>query len=199
MDRPTERAPITLLLQNLANGDQAALDGLIPIFYDELRKIARGSLRSERPGHTLPPTALVHELYARMIGQDHPDYRNRLHFLAVASRVMRQILIDHARTRDAIKRGGEWKKLPLVDAMDIPADSPAIVAVDEALRELEREDPGKARLVEMRFFGGLTAEESAEVLGMSVPAVRSQLRIAKAWLRRELDRAGVALPDKKSR
>jgi RNA polymerase sigma factor (TIGR02999 family) len=199
MERPTDNAPITLLLHSLANGDRTALDGLIPIFYQELRKMAAGSLRNERPGHTLQPTALVHELYTRMLGQEHPDYRSRAHFLAVASQVMRQILIDHARTRNAVRRGGGVQKFSLVEAIDAVAEvPPAIVAVDDALRVLERDDPGKARLVEMRFFGGLTAEESAEVLQLPVQTVRRQLRVAQAWLRRELEQAGGGGADEKN-
>lgn len=181
--------PITLLLQDFAGGDKAALDKLIPLFYGELRKMADGFLRHERPGHTLQPTALVHEFYARMLGQQQPDYQNRTHFLRVAARAMRQILIDHARGKQAAKRGGPDVKYSLNEAMDAPIDQPAaIVAVDDALRELERQDPRKAQLVEMRFFGGLTAEESAEAMHLDVNTVRYELRIAQAWLQRELDR-----------
>jgi RNA polymerase sigma-70 factor (ECF subfamily) len=126
-------------------------------------------LRNERTGHTLQPTALVHELYARILGQEQPDYRSRAHFLGVAAGVMRQILIDHARGRRAAKRGGAQPKISLDEAMDAGAESaPEIVAVDDALSELERRDPRKAKLVEMRFFGGLTAEDSAEVLHLPV-------------------------------
>lgn len=184
-----QEQPVTLLLQDFANGDKSALDRLLPIFYNELRRIAGGVLRNERPGHTLQPTALVHELYARLLGQQQPDYRSRAHFLGLAAGVMRQILIDHARGRRAAKRGGAQPKISLDEAMDAGAVSaPEIVAVDDALCELERRDPRKAKLIEMRFFGGLTAEDSAEVLDLPVNTVRRQLRIAQAWLQCELDK-----------
>jgi RNA polymerase sigma-70 factor (ECF subfamily) len=179
---------ITLLLRELANGEKAALDQLIPLFYTELRRIADGFLRNERHGHTLQPTALVNELYARVAGQEQPEYRSRAHFLGVAAHVMRQILIDHARARCAAKRGGPQEKLSLIEAMDPALERSAeIIAVDDALSELERRDPRKARLVQMRFFGGLTAEESAEVLQIPVATIRRELRVAQAWLQRELD------------
>jgi RNA polymerase sigma factor (TIGR02999 family) len=188
-----EDVPITLLLQDFANGNKAALDQLMPMFYAELRKMADGFLRQERPGHTLQPTALVHEFYARMIGQQQPDYQNRAHFLGIASRAMRQILIDHARGKRAAKRGAGEARFSLDEAMDTPVERPdAIIAVDDALQELERQDPQKAQLVEMRFFGGLTAMESAEVLHLDVNKVRSELRVAQAWLQRELDRNAAA-------
>jgi RNA polymerase sigma-70 factor, ECF subfamily len=184
-----QETPVTLLLQDFVNSDKTALDRLLPVFYNELRKIAGGELRNERAGHTLQPTALVHELYARMVGQQQPDYRNRAHFLCVAAGVMRQILIDHARGRRAAKRGGAQPKISLDEAAD-PGISvaPQIVAVEDALCELERRDPQKAKLIEMRFFGGLTAEDSAEVLNLPVNTVRRQLRLAQAWLQLELDR-----------
>ena len=181
--------PITLLLRDFAKGDKAALDRLLPLFYNELRKIADGVLRNERAGHTLQPTALVHELYARMVGKQQPDYRSRVHFLGVAAGVMRQILIDHARGKRAAKRGGPQTPLSLDEARDAGAATPPeIIAVDDALSELQRRDPRKARLVEMRFFGGMTAEDSAEALDLPVQTVRRQLRVAQAWLERELDR-----------
>jgi RNA polymerase sigma factor (TIGR02999 family) len=182
--------PITLLLQNFADGDKAALDRLIPLFYTELRKMADGFLRSERPGHTLQPTALVHEFYARMVGQQQPDYHNRAHFLRIAARAMRQILIDQARGKRASKRGGMHQHFSLDETMDAPLErSSAIIAVDDALQTLEKRDARKAQLVEMRFFGGLTAEESAEVMQLDVSTVRNELRVAQAWLQRELDRS----------
>jgi RNA polymerase sigma factor (TIGR02999 family) len=182
--------PVTVLLRDFANGDKSALDRLLPLFYNELRKIAGGVLRDERSGHTLQPTALVHELYARILAsQDPPDYRSRAHFLCVAARAMRQILIDHARGRNAAKRGGPQAKISLDEAQDAAGEaSPEIVAVDDALRELERRDPRKAQLIEMRFFGGLTAEDSAEVMDLPVHTVRRELRTAQAWLQRELDK-----------
>lgn len=184
-----ENRPITVLLHAFSEGDKAALNDLIPLVYAELRKIADGHLRHERPGHTLQPTALVHEAYARLIEQKQPDYRDRVHFLAVAAQVMRQILIDHARRKFAAKRGGSRPKYSLDEACDAAVEKPSLmIDLDDALKALETRDALKARLIEMRFFGGLTAEESAEVLNLPVNEVRRGLRIAQAWLQRELDR-----------
>jgi len=180
--------PITVLVHEYANGDKAALDRLLPLVYAELRRIARKHLRDERPGHTLQPTALVHEMYSRLAGQAPPDVRDRVHFLSVAAGVMRQILIDHARTKYAQKRGGRQEKLSLDQAQEACMEKPALmVRIDDALNQLAREDPRKARLIEMRFFGGLTAEDSAAVLELPVNQVRRELRVAQAWLQRELD------------
>jgi RNA polymerase sigma factor (TIGR02999 family) len=184
-----EGRSITLLLHDFASGDKAVLDQLIPLVYTELRKIADGYLRQERPGNTLQPTALVHEAYARLIDQEQPDYRNRSHFLAVAAQVMRQILIDHARKKYAQKRGSRQPKISIEDAGAVAMETPSrIIEINDAIDQLQRQDPLKARLIEMRFFGGLTAEESAEVLQVPVTTVRSQLRVAQAWLQRELTR-----------
>jgi RNA polymerase sigma factor (TIGR02999 family) len=180
--------PITVLVHEYANGDKRALDRLLPLVYAELRRIARKHLRDERPGHTLQPTALVHEMYSRLAGQAPPDVRDRIHFLSVAAGVMRQILIDHARTKYAQKRGGRQEKLSLNEAQDVCLERPAImIRIDDALNELARQDPRKARLIEMRFFGGLTAEDSAAFLNLPVNTVRRDLRVAQAWLQRELD------------
>lgn len=185
----TEDRSITVLLQAFSSGDKAALNDLIPLVYTELRKIADGHLRNERPGHTLQPTALVHEAYARLIEQKQPDYRNRVHFLAVSAQVMRQVLIDHARRKFAARRGGLRPKYSLDEACDAAIEKPSLmIDLDDALKALETRDPLKARLIEMRFFGGLTAEESAEVLNLPVNEVRRGLRVAQAWLQRELDR-----------
>jgi RNA polymerase sigma factor (TIGR02999 family) len=178
---------VTLLLHEVAGGDKTALDRLMPLIYDELRSIANRQLRRERSGHTLQPTALVHEVYARMIDGDQPDCRDRTHFLSIAAQVMRRILIDHARSHNAGKRGGGGEKLPLEAAGNAVRDRPAILlALDDALTALERQDARKARLIEMRYFGGLTAEESAAVLDLEVGQVRRELRIAQAWLQREM-------------
>jgi RNA polymerase sigma-70 factor (ECF subfamily) len=180
--------PITVLVHEYANGDKAALDRLLPLVYAELRRIAQKHLREERAGHTLQPTALVHEMYAKFAGQTPPDIRDRVHFLSVASRAMRQILVDHARTKYAQKRGGRQEKLTLDEAQEACIEKPAImIRVDDALNQLAGHDAGKARLIEMRFFGGLTAEESAQVLGVPVNVVRRELRVAQAWLQRELN------------
>ena len=179
--------PITLLLKNFALGDKHALDRLVPLLYPELRKLARGYLNRERPGHTLQPTALVHEAYARLVKQDQPEYRSRTHFMAVAAQVMRQVLVDRARARGAGKRGGGAAKVPFEEAVGIATERPSVmIAIDDALSELMRKDPLKGRLIEMRFFGGMTAEDSAEVLDLPLPVVRRHLRVAQAWLQREL-------------
>ena len=195
LKRPStmQEEPVTILLRQFSAGDQQALDRLVPLVYAELRKLAASYLRNERLGHTLQPTALVHEVYVRLVKQDQPDYQSRCHFMGVAAQVMRQILIDHARTRNAAKRGSGAVKVSIEDSGDIPVDRPSmLLAVDDALQELARKDPAKARLIEMRFFGGLTAEESAEATGMPVAEVRRHLRVAQAWLQRELDNAAKA-------
>lgn len=181
--------PITLALHDLALGDKSALDRVMPYVYAELKKLAGHYLRRERPGHTLQPTALVHEAYFRLVDQKPPDYQGRAHFLGVAAHVMRQILIDHARSRGAEKRGAGQLVFSLDEFMDSPIERPAaMVLVDDAIRALEVYDALKAKLIEMRFFGGMTAEESAEALDLPVVKVRGELRIAQAWLRRELDK-----------
>ena len=179
---------ITVLVHQYANGDKAALNSLLPLVYAQLRRIAQKHLRGERAGHTLQPTALVHEMYARFAGQEPPDLSDRVHFLSVAAHVMRQILIDHARTKYAQKRGGRQEKLSLDEAREACIEKPAImVRVDDALNHLASHDPRKAQLIEMRFFGGLTAEESAAFLDLPVHVVRRDLRVAQAWLQRELN------------
>jgi RNA polymerase sigma factor (TIGR02999 family) len=161
----------------------------MPLVYAELRKLASKHLHLERSGHTLQPTALVHEAYVKLVGQDQPDYRSRAHFLGVAAHLMRQILIDHARGRNAEKRGGGEAKYPLNESIDVPMERTAgAIALDDALATLERRSPLQAQLIEMRFFGGMTAEESAEALDLRVEKVRAELRVAQAWLQRELDR-----------
>ena len=183
----SESEPITLLLKDFAGGDKGALDRLVTLLYPELRKLAGSYLRNERSGHTLQPTALVHEAYARLVKQDQPDFSGRMHFMAIAAQVMRQILVDHARVRNAGKRGGGAAKLPFDQALAVAMErSSAMVAIDDALSELARMDSVKCRLIEMRFFGGMTAEDSAEVLHMPVTEVRRHLRVAQAWLQREL-------------
>ena len=181
---------ITVLVHKYACGDKVALDSLLPLVYGELRRIAQKHLRDERAGHTLQPTALVHEMYARLADQTPPDVRDRIHFLSLAAHVMRQILIDHARTKYAQKRGGRQEKLSLDEAQHACMEKPDImVRIDDALNQLAHHDAHKARLIEMRFFGGLTAEESAAVLDLPVNAVRRDLRVAQAWLQRELNQA----------
>ncbi len=186
----SEATEITVLLRDLKNGDKRALDRLIPRVYTELHRVASGYLRGERPGHTLQPTALVHEAYLRLVGQDQPDYQSRSHFYGVAAQVMRQILVDHARRANAAKRGGGALKVPVEEALELPAErAEVVIALDDALETLHQQDERKANLVELRYFGGLTAEESAELLGIPVHTVRRELRVAQAWLQRELDRS----------
>jgi RNA polymerase sigma factor (TIGR02999 family) len=186
--------PVTLALQDLAKGDSTALDRLMPMVYAELRRLAGHYIRHERNGHTLQPTALVHEAYFRLVGDNQPDYQNRSHFLGVAAHAMRQILIDHARTRNAAKRGGGLVPFSIDECIDSPLERPsALIAVDDALQALEVHDAHKAKLIEMRFFGGMTAEETAEALNLPVAKIRSDLRIAQAWLKRELDQRGIPL------
>ena len=185
--------PITLVLQDMASGDKSALDRLVPFVYTELKRLAGNHLRQERSGHTLQPTALVHEAYFRLVDQDQLNYRGRSHFLAVAAQMMRRILIDHARSKNASKRGAGQAKFSLAEFMDAPIEVPAaMILVDDAISALEIYDKQKATLIEMRFFGGMTAEESAEALGLPVEKVRGQLRLAQAWLKRELNKTSAA-------
>jgi RNA polymerase sigma factor (TIGR02999 family) len=180
---------VTVLLRRLHDGDKAVMDELVPLVYAELHRMAASYLRREHRDHTLQSTGLVHEAYLRMVGQEQPDFQSRSHFFGIASRVMRQILVDHARSRHAAKRGGDTPKVSLEEAIERIEDRPGVmIAIDDALNALGKRDPEKLRLVELRFFGGMTAEESAEMLGLPVQTVRSQLRVAQAWLRREVDR-----------
>ena len=174
---------VTRLLIRLTDGDRAVLDDLLPLIYGELRRQAAGYLRRERQGHTLQPTALVHEAYLRLIDQTQVQWQNRAHFFGVAAQMMRRILVDHARQQQAEKRGGEFQKLSLDENIDVSGERASdLVALDEALERLHTLDPQKARVVELRFFGDLSVEETAEVLGVSAPTVKRQWRMAKAWL-----------------
>jgi RNA polymerase sigma-70 factor, ECF subfamily len=178
---------VTELLRAWSNGDRPALDQLTPLVYQELRKLAASCLRRERPGHTLQPTALIHEAYLRLIDQDSPDWESRTHFFGIASRLMRQILVEYARRHDAAKRGGEQQKVPLDEAVVyVPERASQLVALDEALIALAALDERKCRIVEMRYFGGLTTEEIAQEVGISVATVGREVRIAAAWLNREM-------------
>ena len=180
---------VTRLLNNWQSGDKAALDDLMPLVYHELRKLASGYLRSERRDHTLQPTALIHEAYLRMVDQDLPEWQNRAHFYGVAARLMRQILVDHARTRGASKRGGEQPRVSLDDAPPVftHEDATSLLMLDEALQKLAALDERKSRVVEMRAFGGMSVEDTACALGVSEPTVKRDMRLAQAWLRRELE------------
>ena len=182
---------VTVLLDRAKNGDKAALNELVPLVYGELRKIAASYLRNERPDHTLQPTALVNEVYLRMVGKNHPDYADRAHFLGVAAYLMRQILTEHARRKQTAKRGGLMTVLPLNESLDFSAErASAVIAVDDALTTLAAIDSEQARMVELRFYSGMTAEEISTLTGTSVHRVRHLLRIALAWLHREVDTAG---------
>jgi RNA polymerase sigma factor (TIGR02999 family) len=165
------------------------MDELLPLVYAELRQLASSYLRRERQGHTLQPTALVHEAYLRMIDQTQAHWQNRAHFFGVAAQMMRRILIDHARAQQADKRGGEFQKLSLDENIDVSGNrADELVALDDALKRLAEIDPQKSRLVELRFFGGLSVEETAEVLGVSAPTVKRHWRMAKAWLYGEVQK-----------
>lgn len=186
MPPSSERA--THLLLRWRNGDETALDALIPLVYRELRLAARRCLRAERPDHTLQSTELVHEAYLRLAG-DHPlPVENRTHFVAIATRLMRQILVDYARRRNAAKRGPQYK-VELDESFDLAQkESVDVVALDDALRCLSRRDAQQEKIVELRFFGGLTVEETAAALEISPATVKREWNMAKAWLTREAGR-----------
>jgi RNA polymerase sigma-70 factor (ECF subfamily) len=176
----------TVLLQSWRGGDRAALDQLLPLVYDELARIASGALGAERRDHTLQTRALVHEAYLRLIDAD-VSVNDRAHFFALAARTMRRVLADHARSRHREKRGGERVRVPLTDlAVTVPEASIDFLDLDEAIERLEAQDPRRARVVELHFFGGMNYEETAEAMGISAATVDRDLRLAKAWLRREL-------------
>jgi len=180
---------VTLLLTRLKGGDRGALDRLMPLVHDELRRLARAHMRRERADHTLQATALAHEAYMRMVDLDRIDWRDRAHFFAVAAGVMRRILIDHARKRRAARRGGGAPHVPLEEGLRLAADRPdELVDLDEALERLAALDTRQARIVELRFFGGLSVEEAAVVLGVSPRTVKREWAVARAWLRAELGR-----------
>ena len=178
---------LTLLLDDWKRGDPMALGKLTPLIYDELRRIAHRYARRERNGHTLQTTALVNEAYLRLAGNEVPDWQNRSHFFAVTAQVMRHILIDHARRRRSLKHGGDAQPVSLVEA-DLMADERAgeLIALHEALEELATLDPRKVQVVELRYFGGLSLEETAEALSISLMTVRRDWRAAKAWLFKRL-------------
>jgi RNA polymerase sigma factor (TIGR02999 family) len=174
---------LTILLEDWKHGDTTALGKLTPLIYDELRRIAHRYVRRERNGHTLQTTALVNEAYLRLAGSQVPDWQNRSHFFAVTAQVMRHILIDHARRRRSLKHGGDAQQVSFGEA-DLMADERAaeLIALHEALEELATLDPRKVQVVELRYFGGLSLEETARSLGISLMTVRRDWRAAKAWL-----------------
>ena len=178
--------PVTELLLRWRGGDKDALEALVPLVYKELRDIARYHLRRERIGHTLQSAALVHEAYLRLLDKRPFDTENRAHFLAVASRLMRQILVDHARSHGAAKRGAD-RTVELDASLVLPQVRTAdVVALDDALNDLSNLDEQQGRIVELRFFGGLATEEIAEVLGISASTVKRDWNVAKAWLTRQM-------------
>ena len=184
------RHGVTALLEEWSRGDQAALAELMPLVYTELRKIAARQLRRERIGHTLEPTALVHEAYLRLIDQRQVDWQNRAHFFGVAAQIMRRILVDHARRHAAAKRGDGAQRISIDDAGNVPAavEIP-LVTLDHALDRLEKVDAGLAKIVELRAFGGLTIDEAAHVLKVSPSTAKRDWRTARAWLNREIGAA----------
>ncbi len=182
---------ITQVLQQVDGGDRAAFDQLLSLVYEELRVVAARAMQNERADHTLQPTALVNELYVKLLGQSHLRWESRAHFFGAAARAMRQILVDHARTVRRKKRGGEWRREPLDTGVGI-AGRPTLdlIALDEALAEFAECDSHRARTVELRYFGGLSSEEAAKVLGVTARTVDRDCRYAEAWLSRHMTRRG---------
>jgi RNA polymerase sigma-70 factor (ECF subfamily) len=181
---------VTALLVNWTAGDEAALEQLTPIVHAELKRLAKRQMAGERPGHVLQATALVNEAYLRLVNLEDIRWQDRAHFFAIAARVMRRILVDFARARDYQKRGGGAKHVTLGQAADVPAGQPTdLMAIDRALEALALIDPRKSQVVELRFFGGLTLDETAEVLHISRDTVKRDWRFARLWLTRELQSA----------
>jgi RNA polymerase sigma factor (TIGR02999 family) len=190
---PTQSNQVTVLLQQWSNGDSAAREKLVPLVYDELRRMARNVLSEQRRDQTLQSTALVHEAYLRLVGHESVHWDNRVHFFAVAAQLMRRILIDHIRTRRAQKRGGDSVTLLLDEAVALPARREVdLVALDDALNVLGSLDERQCRLVELRFFGGLTIEETAQALEISPATVKREWATARLWLLREMSRQAQA-------
>ncbi len=177
---------VTQLLVQYSNGDASALDALLPQVYDELHKLAASYMRRENPGHTLQPTALVHEAYFKLIDQRSVEWKNRSHFFGVAAQLMRRILIDHARQRLASKRGGSRARITFEEALHGDDDSPDLLDLDDAIKKLAKMDERQAKIVELRYFGGLSIEETAEVLQTSPATVKRDWTLARTWLYREL-------------
>lgn len=188
MSQPEQSQTVTRLLESIASGDRSAADQLLPLVYDELHALAEAVFRRERADHTLQPTALVNEAYMKLVGQSSLKFDGRKQFLALASKAMRNILVDHARGRNRQKRGGDQQRVALT-AVGAEASEPSVidmVALDDALQRLAELDPRKSKLVELRFFGGLTSDEAAEVLGIARSTAADDWRMARAWLHREL-------------
>ena len=184
--------PITALLQKLRDGEPSALDELMPLVYGELHRIAQMHMRRQRPGHTLQPTALVNEAFIKILEGSPLEFADRAHFLALMSRVMRQLLVDHARAAATAKRGGGEAPAPWDTNIEVPGDNGReqlkLLDLHDALEALARDNQALAEVIEMHYFGGMTADETAVVLSRSVHTIRHDLRLARAWLRRELTR-----------
>jgi RNA polymerase sigma factor (TIGR02999 family) len=185
------QSQVTQLLLDWSDGDKAALDKLMPLVYQELRRLARYYMRRERAGHTLQTTALVNEAYLRLVDYKRMRWQDRAHFLAVAAQAMRRILIEHARSRQSARRGGAEARKVSLDEAAVLADEQAaeMIALDDALTSLAALDPRKGRVVELRYFGGLEIEETAEVLGISPATVKREWSTARLWLHREISRS----------
>jgi RNA polymerase sigma factor (TIGR02999 family) len=181
---------VTKLLQGWRAGEPSASDALLPLVYDELRRLAHYQLRNERPQHTLQSTALVNEAYLRLVGQNLPKWESRTHFFAIAAQLMRQILVDYARRHRASKRGSGVCALALDDAVALPQrNNIDVVALDDALTALAEIDPRQSRVVELRFFAGLSLDETADVMGIATATVQRDWTAARAWLHREISRS----------
>jgi RNA polymerase sigma-70 factor (ECF subfamily) len=178
---------VTRLLGQLRAGRKDAAEELTPLIYRELHKLAAACMRRERPGHTLQATALVHEAYMRLLGQENVEWQNRSHFYGIAAQIMRRVLLDYARKHQAAKRGGPHQKVRIDEALLVTEQQlDVVLAVDESLKRLEQMDPRQARVVELRFFAGLDVEQTAAVLGISTATVKREWQFAKAWLQREM-------------
>lgn len=188
---PSPQQEVTNLLFEWKQGNKAAMDLLTPLVYNELRRLAERYLRNERSAATLQPTALVHEAYLRLVAQSMPDWESRAHFFGVAAHLMRQILVDHARKHRSAKRGGGAEKMSIDEIVGLGAEKPGdIIALDDALKALAEIDHRKAKVIELRFFGGLSVEETGVALGVSPATIGREQRLAEAWLHRELSNAG---------
>jgi RNA polymerase sigma factor (TIGR02999 family) len=189
---PARADDVTRLLNAAAQGHDSAVSDLLPLVYDSLRSLAADFFLRERRGHTLQPTALVHEAYIRLVRQEGVDWQSRGQFFVIAAKAMRNILVDHARGRDRLKRGGGWGRFTL-DGVEVPeesADALDMLALDEALARLSLLDERKARIVELRFFAGLSSEDAAQLLGVSRSTAAEEWRMARAWLHKELKGSG---------
>lgn len=187
MEQPASQE-ITRLLLSWGNGNKAALDELMPLVYEELRRLAKHYMRGQKEGHTLQATALVNEAYLRLVDSSRVQWQNRAHFFAISAQLMRRILVDFARTKNSLKRGGEQIKVTLDERIAVPFERGTdLVALDEALENLAKFSPRQSQIVELRYFGGLTEEEIAEALNVSTRTVRRDWSVARAWLYRELN------------